>query len=109
MKMQDNLVYTEKVSDLLGAKAGATRPLAENGWYTHDEQIGQSGVTIQPQLLLNFGVAGAIQFTVGMNPAKLVFSVNKEPKAAIFKESDVGYVGDEVAFAKAVARPVDIK
>lgn len=109
MKMQDNLVYTEKVADLLGAKVGATRPLAENGWYTHDEQIGQSGVTIQPQLLLNFGIAGAIQYTVGMNQAKFVFSVNKDPKAAIFKESDVGYVGDAVAFAKALAKQVESK
>lgn len=104
MKTQDNLVHTEKIAKLLNAKVGATRPLAENGWYTHDEQIGQSGVTVQPQLLLNFGIAGAIQYTVGMNNAKFVFSVNKDPKAAIFKESNYGYVGDAVAFSKALGK-----
>lgn len=109
MKMQDNLVHTEKVAKLLNAKVGATRPLAENGWYTHDEQIGQSGVTIQPQLLLNFGIAGAIQYTVGMNNAKFVFSVNKDPKAAIFQESDVGYVGDAVTFSKALGKLLESK
>ena len=102
MKSQDNLVYTERVAELLNAKIGATRPLSENGWYTPNEQIGQSGVTIQPELLLNFGIAGAIQYTVGMNNSKFVFSVNKDENATIFKESDYGYVGDATAFAKAL-------
>lgn len=104
MKSKDNLVYTEKVAELLNANLGATRPLAENGWYTPNEQIGQSGVTIQPELILNFGIAGAIQYTVGMKNSKFVFSVNKDEHATIFKESDYGYVGDANEFAKALIK-----
>ncbi len=109
MKSKDNLVHTEQLAHLLKAKVGATRPLAENEWYTHEEQIGQSGVTVQAKLLLNFGIAGAIQYTVGMNNAQFVFSVNKDEKAAIFKESDYGYIGDAKTFAQALVKQLENK
>ena len=99
IKSQEDVIYLEKLAEKLNAKIGVTRPLAENGWYTINEQIGQSGVTITPELILNFGIAGAVQYTVGMKDAKFVFSVNKDEHAAIFKNSDYGYIGDAKEFA----------
>ncbi len=100
IKDQANLKHIETCAALLNGKVGVTRPLAENGWYTLDEQIGQSGSTIQPELLLNFGIAGAVQYLVGMNNSKFVFSVNTDEKATIFNESDYGYIGDAKTFAQ---------
>lgn len=99
---KDNLPLVEDLAEKLNAKIGVTRPLAENGWYTVKEQIGQSGVNVQPELILNLGIAGAVQYTVGMKNAKFSFSVNKDEHASIFKESDYGYVGDAKAFTQAL-------
>ncbi len=98
IKDKDNLAYIEQLATLLKTKVGVTRPLAENGWYTLDEQIGQSGVSVTPELILNFGIAGAIQYTVGMKDSDFVFSVNTDEKASIFNVSDYGYVGDAKEF-----------
>ncbi len=99
IKQEADLKEIEKLANLLNAKIGVTRPLAEKGWYPLEQQIGQSGQTIQPELILNFGIAGAVQYTVGMKNSKFVFSVNTDKNAAIFKESDYGYLGDAKTFA----------
>jgi electron transfer flavoprotein alpha subunit len=107
IKKQENLTHVEALAKLLNAKVGVTRPLAENGWYSLDEQIGQSGHTIQPDLILNFGIAGAVQYTVGMKNSKFVFSVNSDADAGIFKESDYGYVGDAKTFAQELIKAIE--
>lgn len=107
IKNQDNLVYINDLAETLKAKVGVTRPLAENGWYTLDEQIGQSGVSVSPKLLLNFGIAGAVQYTVGMTNADFVFSVNTDENASIFKESDYGYLGDAKDFAQQLIKALN--
>lgn len=102
IKSMDNRPVFDALAKTLNAKIGATRPLAENGWYPIEDQIGQSGVTIQPELILNFGISGAVQYTVGMKHAGFVVSVNTDKEASLFKESDYGYIGDATAFAQAL-------
>lgn len=106
IKSKDDMVHLENLAQNLNAKIGVTRPLAENGWYTINEQIGQSGVTITPDLILNFGIAGAVQYTVGMKDSKFVFSVNKDEHASIFKTSDYGYIGDAKGFAIELSKQI---
>lgn len=108
IKNKEDTVHLESLAKNLNAKVGVTRPLAENGWYTINEQIGQSGVTITPDLILNFGIAGAVQYTVGMKDAKFIFSVNKDEQASIFNISDYGYVGDAKAFAIELAKQLEV-
>ena len=109
IKNKEDCKHLEILAQQLNAKIGVTRPLAENGWYTVNEQIGQSGVTIHPELILNFGISGAIQYTSGMKDAKFVFSVNKDENANIFKESDYGFVGDAKAFAIELSKQLEQK
>lgn len=109
IRQQADLKHTERLAELLGAEVGATRPLAENGWYTIDEQIGQSGTSVSPDLILNIGIAGAVQYTVGMKQAKFSFSVNKDPNAAIFRESDLGYVGDAKTLVEEMVKLLEAK
>lgn len=104
IRSQSDLPILETLANQINAKIGVTRPLAENGWYTIEEQIGQSGYTVMPDLILNFGIAGAVQYTVGMKQSKTVFSVNKDEHAVIFKESDYGYVGDAKTFAQELSK-----
>lgn len=88
----------EELARKLGAKIGVTRPLTDHSKFSGEDQIGQSGNTIAPKLLINIGVHGAVQYTTGIGNAELVISINKDSKAPIFKYSDFSYVGDSKDF-----------
>lgn len=88
----------EELARKLGAKIGVTRPLTDHAKFNGDDQIGQSGNSIAPKLLINLGVHGAVQYSTGIENAELVISVNKDPKAPIFNYSDFSYVGNSKDF-----------
>jgi electron transfer flavoprotein alpha subunit len=92
------LSLAEELARKLGAKIGVTRPLTDHPKFSGDDQIGQSGNTIAPKILINLGIHGAVQYTTGIENAELVISVNKDPEAPIFKYSDFSYVGNSADF-----------
>jgi electron transfer flavoprotein alpha subunit len=83
-----------ELADLLGGEVGATRPVVYADWADHDTLIGQAGKQIKPQILLSFGISGAIQHTAACNDAEFVIAVNKNPNAAMMKRADVAIVSD---------------
>lgn len=90
----ETIGQAKELAELLAAAIGVTRPLTDNGKFQHHEQIGQSGLTISPKVILNFGISGAVQYTVGIMNAELIISVDKNENAPIFRSSHYGYVGD---------------
>lgn len=83
-----------ELADLLGGAVGATRSAVDAGYIAYEHQIGQTGVTIRPELYIGFGISGLVQHTVGMSSAKTVVSVNRERSAPIFACSDFGIIAD---------------
>lgn len=94
VKSEKDLNLIKELADLIGGQIASTRPLIEAGWVDAKRQIGLSGRTVKPKLIITCGVSGAIQFVAGMNNSDLIIAINKDPKAPIFNVANVGIVGD---------------
>ncbi|MEZ5013473.1 MAG: electron transfer flavoprotein subunit alpha/FixB family protein [Chitinophagales bacterium] len=94
MKGPENWGPIEELAQLLGAATACSRPVADVGWRPHHEHVGQTGITIKPNLYIAIGISGAIQHLAGVNQSKVIVVINKDPEAPFFKAADYGIVGD---------------
>lgn len=94
VKKQEDIGMLEELAALLGGKVASTRAVVEAGWLDSKRQIGLSGRTVKPKLIITCGVSGAIQFVAGMNNSETIVAINSDPGASIFKVAHVALVGD---------------
>ena len=92
------------VAERIGASMGATRVVTDAGFVPHTRQIGTTGVVVDPDLYLAFGISGAVQHTAGLGNPDHVISVNTDPHCPMMSMADLALVADANATLDELAR-----
>jgi len=99
----ERIVQLTAVGTALGASMGATRVVTDRGWVPHARQIGTTGVVVDPDLYLAFGVSGAVQHTSGLGNPDHIISVNTDQHCPMMQLADLAIVADANATLEALA------
>lgn len=102
VKNEEGVALVRRLADALGGQLCFTRPMAENGLGDNAHQIGLSGRTVRPKLIITCGVSGAIQFAAGMNGSECIVAINSDPDALIFNIASYCIVDDLFAAVPAL-------
>ena len=94
LKGPENWGMIEELANLLGAATACSKPVSDSDWRPHSEHVGQTGISISPNLYIAIGISGAIQHLAGVSSSKVIVVINKDPEAPFFKVADYGIVGD---------------
>lgn len=100
IKNKDTLELLKKVAKKYNAEIVGTRAAVEAGLIEKSRQVGQSGISICPNIYVGFGISGASQHIVGIKNSKIIIAVNSDENAPIFNYADYSILDDVNAVLK---------
>ncbi|MEO0272090.1 MAG: electron transfer flavoprotein subunit alpha/FixB family protein [candidate division WOR-3 bacterium] len=104
---KDGFPLLERLSKKLKGSLGGTRPMVDEMVIPFDRQIGQTGKTVRPLLIINAGISGANEYTMGMDKARYSIAINTDPHARIFEFADLAVEGDCKEIIKLLIEKLD--
>jgi electron transfer flavoprotein alpha subunit len=94
IKNKKDLELVKELAGLMQAQFACTRPLVEAGWMDPRRQIGLSGRTVSPKLIITVGISGSVQFAAGMKGSQTIIAINNDKNASIFNIAHYAVIGD---------------
>ena len=91
---RENFEKLFTLARLTGAAVGASRAAVAAGYASYMHQVGQTGVSVNPELYIAFGISGAVQHLSGIMGANRIVAVNTDPKAPIHSYCDCSVIAD---------------
>ena len=102
----DGFAILEELAGLLGGAVGCSRVATNAGWRSHNDQVGQTGTRVAPDLYVACGISGATQHWVGCMHAKRILAINTDPEAPMVTRADDAVVGDVHDFLPALVEEI---
>jgi electron transfer flavoprotein alpha subunit len=90
----EGVELVRQFAEKIGAGFGASRSVVDSGWLEYSHQVGQTGITVHPEIYIACGISGAIQHLVGMQNSDLIIAINNDPEAPVFNIADIALSGD---------------
>lgn len=100
----ERFVQLQNVATALDASMGVTRVITDRGWADHERQIGTTGVIVDPDLYIAFGISGAVQHTSGLGQPEHIISVNTDAHCPMMQMADLAIVADANAVLEELAQ-----
>lgn len=94
IKNKETLELIKSIAKEIGAEVVGTRALVDEGIIEKERQVGQSGIIINPDIYVAFGIFGATQHMVGIKNTKIIIAVNSDKNAPIFDYADYAIEDD---------------
>jgi electron transfer flavoprotein alpha subunit len=88
------LPLVEELASLIKGAIGTTRLVVDGGKISKERMIGQTGKVVSPELYLALGISGSVHHVGGIQDSGKIISINRDPKAPIFQNSDIGLAAD---------------
>ena len=104
----DRFIQLQNVATALDASMGVTRVITDRGWADHERQIGTTGVVVDPDLYIAFGISGAVQHTSGLGQPEHIISVNTDAHCPMMQMADIAIVTDANAVLEELAQLMHI-
>jgi electron transfer flavoprotein alpha subunit len=90
----EGFALLEELAELLGGAVGCSRVATNNGWRSHNDQVGQTGTRVAPELYIALGISGATQHWVGCMSSKRILAVNTDADAPMVTRAHYAVLGD---------------